>query len=129
MLYEVITGGQSPAVFDTFQKHFEIAFTNVVKRYVKVVVNPLSPAVPSASQFPSIQVTEMRAEIVRSAEEVTEKQVSTVQRYNLDLRARLLKVPALFYEFFYFVITSYSIHYTKLYEVQLELPGSGFVTK
>lgn len=96
-------GGQSPAVFDTFQKHFEIAFTNVVKRYVKVVVNPLSPAVPSASQFPSIQVTEMRAEIVRSAEEVTEKQVSTVQRYNLDLRARLLKVPALFYEFFYFV--------------------------
>ncbi|UCD47593.1 MAG: hypothetical protein JSV28_01920, partial [Deltaproteobacteria bacterium] len=97
----VPAGGRSPAVFDLLQKRFEIRFPNVVKRYVKVVVGPLSPAVPGASQFPSIQVTELQAEIVRTAEEVAEKQKQTIHRYNLDLRARLLKVPALFYEFSY----------------------------
>lgn len=94
-------GTASAGTFDTFQHRFEVRFPNVTDRYVKVVVDPLSPTVPGATGFPTILVTELQAAIRRTAEEAVGKQTRTVHRYNLDVRTRILEVPSLFYEFSY----------------------------
>lgn len=93
----------SPATFNSFSARFEIRFSNVTTRYVKVVVAPLSPAVPFASNFPSILVTELQGEVRRPASEVTRKTSSTIHLYNLDVRTLVLEKPSLFHEFSLFL--------------------------
>jgi hypothetical protein len=51
----------SPGDFGTFENRFEISFSSVQTRFIKVVVMPLLPSVPGASGFPNIFVTEMEA--------------------------------------------------------------------
>ncbi len=97
-----LVGTPAPAVFDPFLNRFEIRFPNVTKRFVKTVVAPLSPTVPGATGFPTILVTELQAAVRRPAQEAAGKQVQTTQRYTLDVRTRLLQVPAVYYEFFYY---------------------------
>jgi hypothetical protein len=92
----------APAPFGPFVTRFELRFSNVVTRYIKVVTGPLAPAVPGAQSFPDIFVTEIQAFVRRPAEEVRGKSTRTSQVYDLNVRARLLNTPSLHYDFSYF---------------------------
>jgi hypothetical protein len=92
----------SPAPFGPFQNRFELNFSNVNTRYIKVVVSPLSPAVPGAASFPDILITELQAFVTRPAEGVEGKTENTSHTYNLDVRTRIFDAPLLFYELNYF---------------------------
>jgi hypothetical protein len=91
----------SPAIYSPTFNRFEIRFTNVTARYVKVVTAPLSPTIPFASSFPTIQVTELQAEIRRPASEGAGKLRSTFQNGTADFRALILEALTLTYEFSY----------------------------
>ncbi len=94
-----------PAQFGPFENRFEINFTNVTTRYIKVVVRPLTQAaailVPNFQNPDRIFVAELQAFIRRPAEEVKGKITRTSHVYNLNTRARLLDSPSLFYDFSY----------------------------
>src|SRR5262249_17285966 len=90
-------------VFGPFLTLFEIRFTNLVTRYVKVVTRPLSPSVPFASDWPVILVTEMQAQLARPAAAVEGRTSEKTHIYNLSARVRLLDVPSLYYEMTYFI--------------------------
>jgi len=92
----------APAIYSPTFNRFEIRFADVTARYVKVVTAPLSPAVPFASNYPIILVTELQAEIRRPASEVSGKFSTEQQIGNLDFRLVLLQVPTLTYELTYF---------------------------
>lgn len=51
----------SSVIFGTFDNRFEISFPDVGTRFIKVVTRPLNPAVPGASIYPNIFVTEIEA--------------------------------------------------------------------
>jgi len=91
-----------PAPFGPFQNSFEIRFPNVTSRYIKTVTRPLAVTVPGASGFPDIFVTELQATLRKAADEVTGETTRTVQNGSVDMRARLLDHPSLFYEFSFF---------------------------
>jgi len=95
-----------PAPFGPFQNRFEIDFPNVTTRYIRVVTNPLTLAVPGASSFPDIFVTELQAFLNQPAGRTpTEKSfrtTRTTQNLYFDSRARILNIPTLFYELDYF---------------------------
>jgi hypothetical protein len=91
----------SAAPFGPFEFRFEITFAGVSARYVKVVTRPLSVAVPVASRFPDIFVTEVQAFFRQSAGEARRRQTETTHLVNTDVRFRILDVPALYYEGFY----------------------------
>jgi hypothetical protein len=93
----------SPAPFGPFQNRFELNFPNANTRYIKVVVSPLSPAVPGAAGFPDILITELQAFVTRPAADVEGKTRNASHIYNLDARARIFDVPLLFYELNYFL--------------------------
>jgi len=88
--------------FGPFQNRFEINFLNVIppKRYIKVVTTPLlrSPLVP-----PNIFVTELQAFVRTPAADVKENVSRTAHNYDLDLKTRILDIPALFYELYYYI--------------------------
>jgi len=83
---------------DPFVPRFEIRFANVSDRYVKAVTVPLASTVPDASDFPDILVTEVEAVISVPASDAEREQSGTNHLYDVDLRARLLESPSLFYE-------------------------------
>ncbi len=58
----------SPASFGLFDNRFEITFPVVETAFIKVVTRPLSAAVPDASNFPNIFVTEMEGFTTLSVE-------------------------------------------------------------
>jgi hypothetical protein len=89
------------AAFGPFENRFEIDFPSVTARYVKVVTRPLSIAVPDASRFPNIFVTEIQAFLRRPAGEITSRVTQTTHLVNTDVRMRLLDAPSLFYEGFF----------------------------
>jgi hypothetical protein len=93
----------SPAIYSPTFNRFEIRFSNVNARFVKVATSPLSPAVPFATGFPTILVTELQAEIRRPASEVAGKLTTTSQNGTMDFRAVLLEPVNLTYEFTYIV--------------------------
>ncbi len=90
------------ARFGTFEHHFEIDFPAVTARYIKVVTRPLSPAVPDASRFTDIFVTELQAFVSRPATEVDDRLTRGTYRLNTNARMRLLDRPGLYYEGLYF---------------------------
>lgn len=93
--------GPITASFGPFENRFEINFPNIIpaKRYIKVVTTPLSrtPLVP-----PNIFVTELQAFLRQSATTVQGKTKRTSHIYNLDVKARILDNPIIFYDFYYF---------------------------
>ena len=98
-----------PAPFGTFDNRFEIGFSSVITRYIKVVVHPLSPTVSGASSFPDIFVTELEAFVSASAEQVRGKRTSSNQLFSFDGRALLIeKNPNLYYLATYLVQRSES---------------------
>jgi hypothetical protein len=95
-----------PAIYSPTFNRFEIRFSNVNYRYVKVVTSPLTSAIPFASSFPDILVTELQSELRRPASEVAGKQTSTFQTGTADFRAVLLESLRLTYELTYFFTKS-----------------------
>jgi len=93
------------AAFGPFLTRFEIRFTTVSARYVKAVTRPLSATVVNAVNFPTIQVTELQAQIGKAASEVQGTSSATAQRFNLNSRVRLLESPSLYYELSYYLNT------------------------
>jgi len=91
----------APASFDLLEPTFEIRFSNVTARYVKVVTLPLQRNVPGSEQFPNIIVTELQAFLRIPAADATTRSDQTTQRFTSDLRVRLLERHNFFYEFSY----------------------------
>ena len=89
------------APFNPFEHRFEIDFTNVTTRYIKVVTQPLDVIVPVPLGFDrsNINVTELQAFIRTPA--ATETIRRTIQIYDLSMRAKILDVPYLYYDFYY----------------------------
>jgi hypothetical protein len=97
----------SPAPFGLLgENRFEITFSPVKTRYIKVVVRPLQPAAPGAAGYPDIFVTEIQAFSRKSAEAVRGTKSSSSQVYNFDGRALLLESANLYYGFSYFFAKS-----------------------
>jgi len=84
--------------FGTFQNRFEINFSSVTRRYIKVVTTPLlpSPLIP-----PNIFVTELQAFVRTPAADLKGKTSTTTHNYDLDVKTRILDIPSLFYEVYY----------------------------
>jgi hypothetical protein len=98
-----------PATYEIDPAHpgvgqFEITFPNVVTKYIKVVVRPLSPfaAGGNGRDFPGIYVTEIQAFTAKAAADVKGKASSTGQLAGLSTKVTLLKTPGLYYDFSYF---------------------------
>lgn len=79
----------SPAVFGTFENRFEISFSAVNTRFIKVVTRPLDPIVPDAANFPNIFVTEMQAFISVAGQEVDNKITEIEHKYDFSARAKI----------------------------------------
>lgn len=89
------------APFGPFENRFEISFSAVTARYLKVVTAPLSMDVPDAARFPDIFVTELQAFVRRSVAEGGDRFERTTHNVNADARFRILNVPQLYYEGYY----------------------------
>lgn len=84
------------ARFGPFENRFQIDFQSITARYLKVVVRPLSGAIPEASRYPDIFVTEVQAFLTRPAGEVPGTIASTSQNFTTDVRYRMM--DSVFYE-------------------------------
>ncbi len=84
--------------FGTFETRFEILFTDLSARYVKVVTRPLA----RTDQFPDILVTELTAALRTPALEARGRTSLTSELLTTNLRARVLDRPSLYYELSYF---------------------------
>jgi hypothetical protein len=91
----------SAAPFGPFENRFQIDFSAITARYLKLVVRPLSVVVPESSRFPDILVTEMQPLLRRPAGQASGRLVQTTTLVNTDVRFRILNTPSLFYEGFY----------------------------
>jgi hypothetical protein len=78
----------SPAPFGTFQNRFEISFPEVITRYIKVVVSPLSPIFTGINEIENIFITEMEAFITTSSED-DEKRVDSDHNFSTQLNATI----------------------------------------
>ena len=88
----------SAAPFGPFENRFEILFTKITARYVKVVTKPLSVTVAQSSRFTDVFVTEVQAFLRRPAGEIGARLAQTTHLVNTDVRLRVLDSPSLFYE-------------------------------
>jgi hypothetical protein len=107
------TGVTAPYVLDPSRPgvgRFEITFPNVVTKYIKVIVSPLSPSAAGgqARDFPGIYVTELQAFNTTLAANVTGTTTGKTQTGGLSANVALLKTPALYYNFSYFFNNSES---------------------
>jgi hypothetical protein len=86
--------------FGTFQNRFEINFSIVTARYIKVVTTPIlpGPLVP-----PNIFVTELQAFVRTPAADLKGKTSRTTHNYDLNVKTRILDNPSLFYELYYYL--------------------------
>jgi hypothetical protein len=95
-----------PAPFGPFQNRFEIDFTNVTTRYIRVDTHPLTLAVPGAASFPDIFITELQAFLQQPVGGTTGKKSFTISRttqnFYFDSKTRILDIPTLYYELNYF---------------------------
>lgn len=93
----------APALFGAFDNRFEINFSKVTARYIKVVTRPLSSSIliPPGVDISNIFVTEVQAFLKKSAAEASGSEINIVQLYDVNVRAILLKNPSLFYDFYY----------------------------
>jgi hypothetical protein len=73
-------------------------FGDITEPYVKLVVSPLSPEVPGATQFPEIFVTELDAAAQVDTPGGQTESSSVLQRALVYTRARLLAEREFFYE-------------------------------
>ncbi len=85
--------------FEAFVNRFEINFSSGSSRYIKVVTTPLfrSPLIP-----PDIFVTELQAFLQTPAADAKGTISTTTHTYDLDVKTRILDIPSLLYEVYYF---------------------------
>ncbi len=101
--------GFSPAAFDPFRNRFEIRFAPLKTRYIKAVVKPLTPAqallspIFSTAADQQIFVTEIQAFFRTTA---TGPITTMTQMADVIVRARLLDVPVLLYDFSFTTLVS-----------------------
>ncbi len=93
----------SSASFGIFEDRFEIRFSNVTTRFIKVVTRPLASGVivPPGTDVSNIFITEIQAFLTKSAEDTTSKTAQTSQVYDLNVKWRILDRPTLLYDFYY----------------------------
>ena len=91
------------APFGVFDARFELRFSNVKTRFIKVVTRPLASPVPvTGVDVNNILVTELQAFIFKQVQELsTSKSSYLSQRIDLGLNAKLADVPNLYYDFSY----------------------------
>jgi len=88
------------APFGPFQNSFQLDFSSVRTRYIKVVTTPLNRGTPLVP--PNIFVTELQALLRQKASDVAGKTERFSQTYSLDGKVRILDTPLLFYNLYYF---------------------------
>jgi hypothetical protein len=92
--------------FGPLQNSFQIKFANVIppRRYIKVVTPALTAAVPGASSFPNILVTELQSfrDVPAGNNTGTNRTrtYSLTNNYDLDVKTRILDKPFLIYELY-----------------------------
>ena len=91
----------STAPFGSVDNRFVISFTEVNTQYIKVVTNPLSPAVSTEKEYTHIYVTEMQAFTTVSGVLIDNKATSVDHNYNLNLRGKISDKAVLGYNLFY----------------------------
>ena len=102
-----------PAVFDPIRNRFELRFPTVRTRYIKVVVRPLTQAQAlasatfSAAADQQIFVTELQAFLANVP--LNGPLTTTTRIGDVVLRARLLNVPFVTYDFSYFTVVTEGI--------------------
>lgn len=89
------------ASFGSFDNRFEMSFSEVSTRFVKVVTRPLSLAVPDADIFSNIFVTEMQAFTTLSGVRVDNEDITVAHNYNLNLRGKLSDQTMIGYNLYY----------------------------
>jgi hypothetical protein len=92
----------SVAPFGPFETRFQIDFTPITARYLKVVARPLAAAVANASNYPHILVTDIQPFLVLPPGDVRTTLSQTTQLVNTNVRFRILNAPALYYEGSYY---------------------------
>lgn len=90
-----------PGSFGIFENRFELSFSAVNTRFIKIVTRPLLPSVSDAPNFPNIFVTEIQAFTTPSRETVQKKETTVDHNYNLNLRGRLTDKTLLGYNLYY----------------------------
>jgi hypothetical protein len=86
------------APFGPFDNRFEIRFPFVNTRYVKLVVLPLAPTVPSASTYPTILVTEMETFLAQPSGSTARTVTSSRTLLQANSRVRLLRDTGFYFE-------------------------------
>lgn len=81
-----------------FQTRFELRFTEVTTRYLKVVIAPLSPTVQLATNFPDIFVSELQATSRVPADQAERSVRQAVQLFNANMRLQVTDSPMLYWE-------------------------------
>lgn len=92
-----------PAPFGTFDARFELRFTQVETRFIKVVTRPLASPVPVPGiDVNNIPVTEIQAFIITPSSSIPKSTVrNTSQRIEVGANAKLSDVPNLYYDVYY----------------------------
>lgn len=101
-----------PAPFAPFDRYFELRFTAIAARYLKVVVAPLAPGVPNAQEYATIFVTELEAQLFRDVPGSGFEDSFTDQRLYAGAQVVLTRDPLL----------TWDINYTA------NIPDSGVIT-
>jgi hypothetical protein len=90
------------APFGIFEDRFEIVFPAIETQFIKVVTRPLSPAVPDASNFPNIFITELEAfTTLRVRPGETLRTENERLSYNLNLLGTVSDQTGVGYNLFY----------------------------
>lgn len=100
------------APFAPFDRYFELRFTAIAARYLKVVVAPLAPGVPNAQEYAAVFVTELEAQLYRDVAGTEFKDQSTDQRLYAGAQLLLTRNPDL----------TWDINYTA------NIPDGGVIT-
>jgi len=97
-----------PATFGQFENRFELAFSGVKTRYIKVVTRPLSVAVvpPPGEDMSNIVISELQAFLDQPVDQVAGPTTTTVLRsetINLNGRAHIIRSDrhSLLYDLYY----------------------------
>lgn len=94
----------APAPFGIFDARFELRFTNVTTRFIKVVTRPLASPVPVPGvDVNNILVTELQAFITTAVQPGGSKQTfrSTNQRLELGANVKIADIPNAYYSIYY----------------------------
>lgn len=91
----------APASFGIFQNRFEIPFSEVTTRFIKVVVNPLPAAYMIETELENIFVTEVETFFSTSAAAGTDTIDSVNHRFGFNLRGKVSDRTVIGYNFFY----------------------------